>query len=167
MLQLIQVTSVEHNAPIRQLFLEYIKWLHENINREYELPFDVNELLDDFMKGVDIFYPPYGSLYLANFGDEFVGIGCLKQLSEDIGEIKRMFVKEEYHGKGIGKAILDQLVANARSKGFSKIRLDSPKVSTNAHGLYQSRGFRHIGKYEGSEGAEAQADLFVYMELVL
>lgn len=167
MLQLIQVVSEEQNIHIRQLFLEYIQWLQKEFNEEYGLTFDVNEILDEFMSGVDIFYPPQGRLYLVQVGDEFAGIGCLKQLGDDAGEIKRMFVRDEYRRKGIGKAILDQLLADARSIGYSKIRLDSPNVSKMAHGLYESSGFQYIDAYEGSEAAESIPDLAVYMELVL
>ena len=167
MLHLIQVTSDEQITAIRQLYLEYLEWLIEKINQEYGLIFDVNKLLDDFMESVNVFYPPQGRIQLAKFGDEFAGVGCLKRLSDDIGEIKRMFVRDAYRRKGVGKVILDQLIADASSIGYSRIRLDSPKISTMAHGLYLSRGFRYIDKYEGSEAAKSIPDFAVYMELDL
>ena len=78
-----------------------------------------------------------------------------------------MFVRDDYRGKGIGKAILDRLIAEARSIGYAKIRLDSPKFSTTSHGLYRSRGFQPISRYPGSEAGEEHAHLLVYMKLDL
>lgn len=167
MLELIRVTSDAQNLEIRRLFLEYIQWMIAKFNQEYGLTFDEDQVLDEFLAGACVFYPPQGSMYLAKVNQEFVGIGCLKELGEGIGEIKRMFVSDAYRGRGIGKAILDQLIADARSKGYLKIRLDSPKVSITSHGLYQSRGFCYIELYAGSEAAESIPDLAVYMELVL
>jgi len=167
MLQLIQVVSDEQNAYIRLLFLEYIQWLQEKFSQEYGFTLNANDILYEFMNSVHVFQTSNGRLYLAMFGDEYVGIGCLKQLDNGIGEIKRMFVKAEYRGKGVGSAILDQLIADAGLIGYSKIRLDSPKISVDAHGLYQSRGFQYIDAYEGSEAAKTVPDFAVYMELVL
>jgi len=165
--QLIQVVSAKHETQVRKLLSEYIQWLKEKAKQEYGISVNLDTTLQSFMKGFDAFYPPRGRMYLSKVEGEMVGIGCLKQLDNNVGEIKRMFVKSEYRGRGIGKMILDTLLADARSIGYTKVRLDSPKFSIEAHGLYQSMGFRFIEPYQGSEGAEAGADLAVYMELVL
>jgi GNAT superfamily N-acetyltransferase len=106
-------------------------------------------------------------MYLASLNSDFVGVGCLKALKGDLGEIKRMFVREDHRGMGIAKVILDRLIAEARSIGYRKIRLDSPKFSTASHGLYRSRGFQPIQRYQGSELEEEYAHLVLYMELDL
>ncbi|HSQ16842.1 MAG TPA: GNAT family N-acetyltransferase [Anaerolineales bacterium] len=166
MLQLIQVTSDEQITHVYQLFREYVQLLHETANQEYGISIDVDSILNMFMKGIDDFYPPRGRIYLAKYNFEIAGVGCLKQLEDDVGEIKRMFVRSEYRRKGIGKEVLDRLITDARAIGYTKIRLDSPKAFSPSHALYQSRGFQYIEPYPGSEGA-AQADLFVFMEFVL
>jgi len=166
-LQLIQVMSDEQNSHVRQLFSEYVQLLNEIANQEYGISVDVAPVLQMFMTQIDDYYPPHGRIYLAIYDGEIAGIGCLKQLGDDIGEIKRMFVKPEYRRKGIGKEILDQLITDACSIGYTKIHLDSPKFFTISHRLYQSRGFAYIEPYQGSEGGEAQAELFLYMELDL
>ncbi len=165
-LQLIQAISDEQNSHIRQLFLEYVQLLHDTAFQEYGISIDMSAIIQMFMMGVDAYYPPHGRIYLAKYDGEIAGVGCLKKIDCDIGEIKRMYVRPEYRRKGIGKAILDQLIAGARLIGYIKIRLDSPKAFSASHNLYQSRGFQFVDPYPGSEGA-AQADLFVFMELVL
>lgn len=167
MLQLIQLGPQEHEPTVRQLFLEYLQLFHEKLNQEHGISFDMEPILDRFMMGIHEFYPPQGRIYLANCDGQIVGVGCLKQLSEEACEIKRMFVRPEYRGRGFGKGILDQLNADARSIGYTKIYLDSPKFFTISHKMYQSRGFQSIEPYPGSEGAGIAPDLWVYMELVL
>lgn len=164
---LVQVTSDVYESTICQLFLEYVQLLNEAISREYGVSIDVEAIHQMFMSGTDKFYPPRGRLYLCKHDNEYVGIGCLKELDNDIGEIKRMFVRSKHRGKGFGKMILDQLIADARSIGYNRIYLDSPKVFPISHNLYQSRGFAYIELFPGSEGAASKADIFVYMELVL
>jgi GNAT superfamily N-acetyltransferase len=166
-LRLVQVVSDRHESHVRKLLLEYVQWLQEKVKQEHGISVDVDTILQSFMRGLDAFYPPRGRMYLSQVDDEIVGLGGLKPLDNSIGEIKRMFVKSEYRRRGIGKLILDKLIADARSIGYTKIRLDSPRFSIEAHRLYQSMGFQFIELYQGSEGGETQADNVVYMELVL
>ena len=98
-LLLVQVTSDEQKSHIRGLFSEYAQLLHDIAQREYGIPVDIDATLQIFMTGVEAFYPPNGRLYLAKYNSEFVGGGCLNQLTDDVGEIKRMFVNiEAYPG---------------------------------------------------------------------
>ena len=167
MLQLIQVTSEENMAHVRQLFLEYAQWLHGKAAQAYGASFDVFSVSQMFAAESEEFYPPYGRLYLAKYKDDIVGVGCLKRQGRGIGEIKRMYVRPAYRRKGIGKVILDQLIKDARAIGYTRLWLDSPQESTSAHNMFQSNGFQFIEPYTGSEGAQASAELFVYMELIL
>jgi GNAT superfamily N-acetyltransferase len=167
MAALVQIKSVGREKDIRPLFSGYANWLQVNILQEYGIQLDSHEMLLSFMEGIMKFYPPQGRMYLASQNGEFVGVGCLKALEGGLGEIKRMFVRDDYRGCGVGKAILDRLIAEARSIGYPKIRLDSPKFSSASHGLYRSRGFQPIQRYQGSDLEEEYAHLAIYMELIL
>ena len=165
--QLIHAVSGEYHAEIRNLFFEYAQLIYKIATEEYGLDFTIDDTLDGFMSGISVFHPPSGSLLLAKYNDEFAGIGCLKRLNDETAEIKRMFVSPRFRRKGIGKEILDELVNDARSIGYSKLCLDSPDVFKAAHKLYESLGFRYIKAYEDSEAAESIPDRAVYMELDL
>ena len=167
MVELVHIKSGGQEKDIRPLFEAYADWLTENIQRVNGITLDSAEILQSFMEGIDKFYPPQGRLFLARQNGDFVGVGCLKALEGELGEIKRMFVRDDCRGMGIGKTVLDRLIAEARSIGYHKIRLDSPKFSTASHGLYRSRGFQPIQRYQGSELEEEYAHLVVYMELDL
>src|SRR5262245_13725601 len=99
-LQLVEMMSVEHESHIRNLFLEYAQWLQEKAEQEYGVSVNGDAKLQLFMKGLDVFYPPRGRMYLSKVDNEIAGIGCLKQIDDNVGEIKRMFVKPEYRGRG-------------------------------------------------------------------
>jgi GNAT superfamily N-acetyltransferase len=167
MVELVQIKFGGREKDIQPLFAAYANWLAENIQQVNRITLDGDELLDSFMEGIEKFYPPQGRLYLARQNGNFVGVGCLKALEGGMGEIKRMFVREDQRGRGVGKAVLDRLIAEARLIGYPKIRLDSPKFATKSHGLYRSRGFQPIQHYQGSEVGEEHAHLLVYLELDL
>lgn len=166
-IQIIHGTADDHETHIRQLFREYAQLLQTIAKEEFGMVVDHNDILNGFMSDLKAFYPPTGKILLAKYNHDFEGIGCLKPLTTEIGEIKRMFVRSNYRRIGLGKTILDNLMAEARSIGYTKLRLDSPKPFLAAHKLYESRGFRYITAYEGSEAATSIPDLAVYMELDL
>jgi ribosomal protein S18 acetylase RimI-like enzyme len=111
---------------------------------------------------------PRGRLYLVRVDGRPVATGVLKPLDERIGEIKRMYVRPEARGSGIGRTVLAQLLADARAIGYERVRLDTLVFMTEAQALYRSLGFRVIDPYTDGEtaryGIEAQS---VYLELGL
>ena len=82
-------------------------------------------------------------------------------------EIKRMYVKPKYRGKGIGRALLQEQVNRARQQNVSTIRLDSSRFMTTAHSLYRSVGFKDIEPYKGSEIPAEIQKYWIFMELKL
>src|SRR5207248_5191258 len=73
-----------------------------------------------------------------------LGIGGLKQLDTGHGEIKTMHTAVEARGQGVGRALLDALLAEARRRGFSRVSLETGTSDAfrPARSLYQSAGFR-------------------------
>ena len=95
------------------------------------------------------------------------GLGSLKSISSDIGEIKRMFVDPNFRRVGAGRGLLEGLLAEARKAGYKKVRLDSPKFMEAAHALYRSVGFRDIAAYPEMEIPAKFKDYLLFMELDL
>lgn len=94
---------------------------------------------------------PAGGLWIALADD--VGIGCvaLRPLDSDVAEVKRMFVDCAWRGHGVGRALLDALLAGARTRGYRTLRLGTLDDMTAAQGLYRSLGFRPIQRYRPDE----------------
>jgi ribosomal protein S18 acetylase RimI-like enzyme len=95
--------------------------------------------------------PPRGGLWLARAGD--VGIGCvaLRPLDTGIADVKRMYVDPPARGNGVGRALLEALIAGARARGYETLRLGTLEDMTVAQGLYRSLGFKPISRYRADE----------------
>lgn len=76
-----------------------------------------------------------------------VGCGSFKRYDGRTAEIKRVFVKNEYRGKGLAKAIMGALEERARENGYSKLILETGKVLKAAIGLYAAIGYEIIENY--------------------
>ncbi|MEO8860456.1 MAG: GNAT family N-acetyltransferase [Ginsengibacter sp.] len=123
----------------KKLILEYVAWLgidlsFQNFDAEMEaLPGMYNE--------------QNGGLFLAFKNDEAVGVAGLRRFSITESEVKRMFVKEEARGFGIGKLLLQKCIETARKTGYKKIKLDTADFMQTAIKLYIDNGFVEISAY--------------------
>jgi GNAT superfamily N-acetyltransferase len=134
------------------------------VKREFGVSFDIESMLAEDMNHLGQFAPPAGRLLLAEHENRIVGIACLKQLDESMGEVKRMYVRPEARGKGVGRALLRRLLEEARLVGYQTVRLDSARFMEAAHALYRSAGFREIEPYAGSEIPKAFQSHWIFME---
>jgi len=159
-----QAEDADDLSTVRELFWEYLQWANANVNAEFSVNFDIASMLEGDMQTLEKFMPPTGRLMLVRSDDRVVGIGCLKRLSSGIGEIKRMYVRPEARGAGLGRTLLASLIDEAKLAGYSRIRLDSAGFMDAAHALYRSAGFRDIEPYPESEIPEEFQRHWVFME---
>ncbi len=158
----------EDNENIRQLWTDYLIWGNDNMQRLYGVhPHNPTEQVEQDIVHIDKFLPPHGRLMLAFFDNNPCGIGCLKSIDEEIGEIKRMYVNPSFRKIGAGRAILQSLINAAKETGYKKLRLDSPKFMEAAHALYRSVGFAAIPVYPEVEIPEEFRQYLLFMELDL
>jgi len=146
--------SDEGIAVARQLFLEYVKSLG--------FPLD----FQDFDKELDNlpgeYAPPDGCIYLCKNQNVFAGCIALRKLEPDICELKRMYVRDEYRGQGIGRKLAEEVIKRAKEIGYKKMRLDTLRSMRTAIGIYETLGFREIEAYRYNPLVDA-----MYMELDL
>jgi GNAT superfamily N-acetyltransferase len=162
-----QAKTDEDLSEVRDLFWEYLQWANGRVNEEFDVNFDIETMLEDNMRDLDIYFPPDGRLVLASEERNVAGLGCLKKLHEGIGEVKRMYVRPQFRGRGLGRGILQALLSEAREIGYSRVRLDSARFMTAAHSLYRSAGFQEIEEYEGSEIPPEFREHWIFMEKTL
>lgn len=122
-----------------------------NLFREYQMWLDVDLCFQDFeseLANVETMYAqPRGIIFIANVNGEDVGVGALRPISEDRCEMKRVYVRDTARGLGIGRRIIDLLIARAADIGYASMVLDTlPKLET-ARGIYRSLGFTEIPAY--------------------
>lgn len=84
---------------------------------------------------------------------EAVGCGALRHLGGEVAEIKRMYVAPTHRGRGVSRLVLGALEAQALSRGWTVLRLETGPLQAEAIGLYTSAGYAPIpafGPYIGS-----------------
>jgi len=141
-------------AIVRALFEEYAAWIGIDLSFQ-EFANELATLPGDYS-------PPRGAILLARRGDETAGCVALRPLAPGACEMKRMFVRPAHRGRGVGRALADAILAEARRIGYARMRLDTLSGMTEAIALYESLGFRRIGPYRHNPIAGA-----VFMELEL
>jgi len=150
-----QVQSREQVAEIRELFLEYAQSL------TFDLCF---QSFDKELAGLPGDYaPPEGRLLLAIFDGQTAGCVALHKIENHVCEMKRLYVRPQFRGKGLGKALAERIIHEAREIGYKKLRLDTVEpVMRAAVAMYRQLGFQEIEPYRANpiEGA-------LYMELQL
>jgi ribosomal protein S18 acetylase RimI-like enzyme len=154
-LSIVQVGSPEQIERIRELFLEYEKSLG------FSLCF---QGFDQELAGLPGDYvPPEGRLFLAEYEEQVAGCVALHKLDASVCELKRLYLRPAFRGKGLGKALTERILAEARAIGYSKLRLDTVEpVMKDAVAMYRRMGFREIAPYRTNPIAGA-----LYMEVNL
>jgi putative acetyltransferase len=99
---------------------------------------------------VDRLRHPDVTFWSAWAGGEIAGCGALKRLDSERAEIKSMRVADNFLGRGIGRAILQHLLAEARRLGFASVWLETGSVDAfiPALKLYESAGFVRCGPFD-------------------
>jgi len=164
MLRIYQAESDLDHAHVRNLFWEYLVWANAGLNEVFGINFDIEQMLENGMRKLIVFYPPQGRLLLAEGDDRVAGVACMHQIREGMGEVKRMYVRDEFRGQGIGRALLEELISEAREIGCTHLRLDSARFMHAAHKLYRSAGFKEIDPYPESEIPEEFQANWIFME---
>jgi putative acetyltransferase len=154
-MEFIQAQSEDDIKHARELFEEYAAWLQidlcfQNFDKELaSLPGQ--------------YAPPDGRLLLAIEDDQVAGCVALRKIGEGTCEMKRLFVRSQFRGKGLGRRLAETIIAEARQIGYERMRLDTlPRRMDQAIKLYRSLGFSEILAYYHNPVPDA-----TFMELVL
>ena len=154
-LSLRQAESPAQIVQVRELFLEYAESLgfslcFQNFDQELaKLPGD--------------YAPPDGRLLVAEYRSQLAGCVALHKLEAGICEMKRLYLRPQLRGRGVGRALAESVIAEARTIGYRKMRLDTvAPVMPNAVAMYRRLGFVEIEPYRPNP-----IDGALYMELAL
>jgi putative acetyltransferase len=151
----LQAVTPAQIARVRELFLEYAQSLG------FSLCF---QNFDQELAGLPGDYaPPGGRLLLAEFQGELAGCVALHKLEPEICEMKRLYLRPKFRGKGLGGVLVQTIFAEARQVGYKSMRLDTVEpVMKDAVAMYRKLGFREIEPYRGNPMAGT-----LYLELTL
>jgi putative acetyltransferase len=125
-------------AEIRALVAHHLKGMADNSPPGTCFAFDVDQLKQ-----------PGVTLWSAWDGEALAGMGGLKAIDRDNGELKSMRVADRYLGKGAGRALLEHLMAEARRRKISVLWLETGSSDGFAAALklYENAGFRYCGPF--------------------
>jgi GNAT superfamily N-acetyltransferase len=151
---------IEHAAgpedvdAVRRLFLEYQESLgvdlcFQGFDRELaELPGD--------------YVSPQGCLLVARDDGDPVACVALRRLDAGSCEMKRLYVRPSHRGLGLGRALAEAVIGEARRIGYERMRLDTLPTMAEAAILYERIGFRDIEPYTANPVPGAR---FLQLEL--
>lgn len=105
--------------------------------------------------------------YLVELEGSTIGMGALRQVSENAAEIKRMYIRPAYREKGYGKALLQQLLQKAKEFGYRSVHLESALFMAAAQNLYRSFGFVERNEYPETEIPLQLRSMWLFMEKTL
>ena len=94
-----------------------------------------------------IYGPPPGCLLLARTNQEWSGCVAVRQQRATVCEMKRLYVKPQYRGKGLGRLLAESAIRHAQKLGYFEIVLDTLPTMIEAQSLYASLGFREVEGY--------------------
>jgi putative acetyltransferase len=91
--------------------------------------------------------PPGGALLLARVGRTPIGCAALRRLRRSVGEIKRIYVRPQYRGHGVGRRLTRAALDRARRCGYRRAVLDTLPTMSAAIEIYRREGFAPIPPY--------------------
>lgn len=168
MIEITQANTDIQLAQVRNLKRAYLAWQRQTYNDRLDLVekyFDPKAFESELDSLPGKFAPPTGRLLLAHDDAIPAGTVALRDLGNQICEMKSMFVESQHLGKGIGRALAEAILQEARIIAYTKMRLDTGPRQIAAQTLYRSLGFREIKPYY--ELPQELAENVIFMELAL
>ncbi len=153
-MEIVEAHDERFIPDVRAIFIEYQEWLgFDPCFQDFDT--ELKNLPGDYR-------PPTGRLYLAVENDEIAGSVALRELGDGVCEMKRLYVRPAFRGRGLGKDLANAVIRSARKFGYPVMKLDTLPSMAAAIGLYESFGFVETDayRYNPIEGTK-------YMELDL
>jgi GNAT superfamily N-acetyltransferase len=166
----IPVDLVRDRTMLLDLNVEYMSWNSVELERHFNISvadavgMPIREYVEGMLDKVCGDQPPHGRFYLVEHDGAVAGMGGMREIAPGIAELKRVYIRREWRGNGLGAAIIDHLLGDARQFGFHTMRLDSGPFMTSAHRLYEAAGFVYRDPYPGAEVPAMLHPVWRFME---
>lgn len=168
MTQIVEPACAAELDDVRSLMRAFVAWHRARHAEDIELIeryFDQRAFDEELAELPGKYTRPHGRLLLAYLDGKPAGCVALRDLGDGICEMKRMFVPETFRGRGVGRALAERIIAEAREAGYRAMRLDTSRRQSEATRLYERAGFRRIPPYY--DLADDVKDWLVFFELAL
>jgi len=143
-------STPEEIDATRALIRAFVAWHRARHQQDLDLIeryFDAAAFEEELADLPQKYGPPDGALLLATLDGERAGCVALHRIDATTCEMKRMFVRPDMHGRGIGRALADTILGEARRLGYSSMVLDTSVRQKEAQSLYRRLGFEPTEPY--------------------
>jgi len=168
MLRIFLAEADEDVEVAKTLFAEFDSFLKKQLVEYQKFPWAIKywQNLDKEVKGLPGNYAfPKGCILIANYKNNTAGCVGLLAESSEVSIMKRLYVREEFRGLGIGKSLVKTIIKHARNVGYKSMCLHTNLLLNPAINLYKSLSFEEVS-HNREYPAEIK-DLIVHMELKL
>ena len=124
---------------VEALFREYVASLTEDISFQ--------NVDDEFAALPGKYARPGGAVLIGWDGGEAAGVIAYRMLEPGVAEMKRLYVRPAFRGRGLGRELANELIDDARSRGYRTMMLDTLASMSNARALYRDLGFVPVEAY--------------------
>lgn len=107
--------------------------------------------------------PPESIFYILEQQGTPIGMGGIRRVRDGICEMKRVYIRDAAKGQGLGRALAERLIADARGFGYRRMFLDTAPTLTTAIALYEHLGFAPIPRYPEVEVPAIMHDNWLFM----
>jgi putative acetyltransferase len=126
-------------AAVRELWREYWRSIH--------LPDDFQGFGEELKGLPGVYGTEGGALLIACIENTPAGTIALRRLNDRAGEVKRLYLRPAFRGRGLGRYLLENMVDRARAMGYEAIYADTLPGMTEALSLYARFGFEQVEAY--------------------
>lgn len=160
-----EATTTLDIAAFGGLISEYVAWCRERYKNEpwlVDMAFSHQGLDAELLNLPGLYGPPKGRMLVAEDALEILGGVAYKHIDPSTCEMKRLFVRSNANGRGLGRKLCTTLMQTAARDGYATMRLDTTRDMVEAISLYKSLGFRMVEPF--IEYPERMRPMLVFME---
>ena len=164
-----ELSTVEDVVALEPIVLEFFRIICGHLKSDFDVQLSPEDPTATMMATPEKFIPPKGRGFVAEKDGELLGMVFLKPLRGSLFEIKRLYLRIEARGTGLGKRLVQHAINEAKALGATDLYLDTIPSLTAAISIYEAEGFAHTDPYSGSEigSQDLLRDLGVYMHKAL
>ena len=162
------VSNVPDLAAFEDLLVDYYGVVLKTLETAGGPRLSPKEMAAESIATIDKMLPPNGRLALAtdNTGRP-IGCGALLRIRPDAAEMKRMFVRPEAQGTGLGRKLFEMRLDEARAMGCTTVYADTARGNRAMLSMYEKHGFRYIDRYPENANPPELAPYLVFLECQL